>query len=181
MKNFEFIVDFPNEEKGLELVLTIESSEGLTEKESLNFLNELLRRNEIKKGFRSTGSVILGKIGFIMDYSVCVGFNEDPDGDDDWKDVSGVVSYDPLNTSKLDDIIKGTIENKINGIIEELSGEDLYQSIVTEFEKEGISVEGSGIEESSEFLIDKDFIKETIDELVNCYSQRFYFNKEDLE
>ena len=97
-KTFEFTVDFPNEEKGLDIDFTIEDSEWLTKEESLTILKELVKREKIERGggFRSMGIVVVGNNSFFLDYEVCDELNEEDDhgAEDDWRSVESIV---PIN------------------------------------------------------------------------------------
>ena len=95
MNYFEFIVDFPNEEKGLDFEYTIEETNDLTEKQCLVILKDLVKTNNIEQGggFRSMGTIIIGHENFLLEYSVCDELTED-DGDDVWRTVGSVVNFD---------------------------------------------------------------------------------------
>ena len=80
---------------------------------------------------------------------------------------------------KIVEIIEGRVENMVNELIDNLSGRDYYDDLLDEIKKEGIDIEGSGFEVPSSFLIEEEYVKELTEHLTNCFSQRFYFSKED--
>ena len=83
-----------------------------------------------------------------------------------------------MDTKKIDQIIHDKIETLVHEIIEDLSGRDYYDDFLNELKKEGIELNDTW-GTPSDLIIHTEDVEKIEEILRNCFSQRFYFSKED--